>query len=97
MVSESIGKRIKRERLAKDMTQKELAAAVEVGVPHISKVEADRENPSDELLERLAGVFEVDVDELLISARRIPEDLLDDLASDPVEALEFLRTWRQDR
>ena len=94
---ETIGKRIKRERLELSMTQKDLAQAVEVGVPHISKVEAGRENPSDELLERLAEVFGLEFDELLLAARRVPDDLLDELASNPLEALEFLRTWKTDR
>jgi len=94
---ETIGQRVKRERLAIDLTQRELAEAVGVGVPHISKVEAGRENPSDDLLDRLAGVFKVEVDELLVVARRLPEEVLDKLAADPVKALEFLRTVDWDR
>ena len=51
--TESIGQRIKRERLKKSLTQRELAWKVEVGTPHILKVEAGRESPSDELLKKL--------------------------------------------
>ncbi|NNJ48427.1 MAG: helix-turn-helix transcriptional regulator [Acidimicrobiia bacterium] len=76
------------------MTQRQLAERVSVGVPHISKIEADRENPSDELLERIAQVFNGDVDELLLVARRVPDELIERLASDPATALEFLRTFR---
>ena len=61
----------------------------------VSKVEAGRENPSDDLLRRLAGVFTVEPDELLLVARRLPETMIDDLAADPTEALAFLRTWRE--
>ncbi len=93
--AETIGQRVKRERVAKSLTQRELAEIAGVGVPHISKVEADRENPSDDLLLRMAEVFEVDADELLLVARRVPDDLLDRLATDPAEALEFLRTWKK--
>jgi transcriptional regulator with XRE-family HTH domain len=75
------------------MTQRELADAVDVGVPHISKVEAGRENPSPKLLGQLAEVFKVEREELLIVARRLPENLVDDLAENPAEALAFLRTW----
>jgi transcriptional regulator with XRE-family HTH domain len=92
---ETIGQRIKRERLALKKTQRELAEAVDVGVPHISKVEAGRENPSDDLLRRLAQVFKADADELLLVARRLPETMIEDLAADPAEALAFLRTWRE--
>ena len=91
---ESIGERIRRERLDRSMTQRVLAEAVGVGVPHISKVEAGRENPSDDLLVRIADVFGCDSDELLLVARRIPSDLMDILASEPVESLEYLRQWK---
>lgn len=76
------------------MTQRDLAGKVGVGVPHISKVEANRENPSDDLILRLAEVFGVDADELFLSARRLPPALAEDLASDPAEALRFFRTMR---
>ena len=93
--AETIGQRIKRERLALEMTQRELAEAVDVGVPHISKIEAGRENPSDDLLRRLAHVFKADADELLLAARRLPAPLIEDFATDPATALAFLRTWRE--
>lgn len=92
---ETIGQRVKRERLARNMTQRQLADEVQVGVPHISKMEAGRENPSDELLERLAEVFSVEADELLIAARRLPQQMIDELAADPAEALIFLRSFRR--
>jgi transcriptional regulator with XRE-family HTH domain len=94
---ELIGQRIKRERLAINLTQRELADAVGVGVPHISKVEAGRESPSDELLLKLAERFEVSADELMLVARRLPEDLFEKFASDPKQSLEFLRTWKPKR
>ena len=91
--AESIGQRIKRERVDKGLTQRQLADLIGVGVPHVSKIEADRENPSDELIGRLAEVFDLDADELLLVARRLPEDVLERLATDPTRALEFLRRW----
>lgn len=75
------------------MTQRELADRVGVGVPHISKVEAGRENASDELIRNLARVFELDPDELLIVARRVPDDVMERMAADPAQAVAFLRSW----
>lgn len=92
-MAETIGERIKRERLRLGLTQRQLAESVEVGVPHVSKIEAGRENPSDDLLRRLADVFGVDAEELLLVARRLPESLVEALAADPAAALAFLRTW----
>ena len=76
------------------MTQRGLANEVGVGTPHISKIEAGRESPSDELLQKIADVFDCDFDELLLAARRIPADLLEQLASDPKESLQYLRRWK---
>lgn len=91
---EPLGRRIKRERLGRGMTQRVLAEEVGVGTPHISKIEAGRESPSDELLRKIAEVLDCDFDELLIAARRMPPDLMETLATDPRRSLEFLRQWR---
>ena len=92
---ESIGQRIKTERLKRAMTQRVLADKVGVGAPHISKIEADRESPSDELLQKIAEALDCDFDELLLAARRIPPDLMEKLASNPKVSLEFLRRWER--
>ena len=78
------------------MTQRQLAEAVGVGVPHVSKVEAGRENPSDEMLQRVADVLDCSYDELLLAARRLPSDLMEFLAGRPAESLDFLRTLQRD-
>ena len=91
---EPIGQRIKRERLNRSMTQRVLAKEAGVGAPHISKIEAGRESPSDELLQKIAEVLGCDFDELLLAARRIPPDLVETLALDPQRSLEYLRQWK---
>ena len=93
---ETIGKRIKRERLQRSMTQRELAALIGVGAPHVSKVEAGRENPSVEILNKIALVFNCEFEELLLVARRLPTELLDQFAVNPRRSLEFLRTMKVD-
>ena len=91
---EPIGRRIKRERLDRALTQRALASMVGVGAPHISKIEAGREIPSDTLLRRIAGALDCDFEELLLVARRMPPDLMETLASDPQRSLEYLRQWK---
>ncbi len=88
---EPIGQRIKRERLNRSMTQRVFAEKAGVGAPHISKIEAGRESPSDELLQKIAEVLGCDFDELLLAARRVPPDLVETLALDPQRSLEYLR------
>ena len=73
------------------MTQRALAMEVGVGAPHISKIEAGREIPSDELLRKVAEALSCDFDELLLVAKRMPLDLMETLASDPQRSLEYLR------
>jgi transcriptional regulator with XRE-family HTH domain len=94
---ELIGERIKRERLDRGWTQRQLADAVDVGVPHISKVEANRESPSDDLLERIAKVFKMDSAELFVAARRLPDAMMEQLALDPSRAVSFLRSYPKKR
>lgn len=91
--AETIGQRVKRERLGRNLTQRQLADAVGVGAPHISKVEADRENPSDELLTKIADLFQLDADELMLVARRVPESFMEKLALNPGKSLLRLRQW----
>ena len=91
---ELIGQRIKRERLNRAMTQRDLAERLGVGAPHISKVEAGRESPSDDLLQNIAEVLNCDFDELLLVARRMPQELMESLATNPQESLEYLRKIR---
>ena len=43
----------------------------------------------------MAEIFGVPVDELLLVARRMPDEMMEWLAEDPVEALEMLRTWKK--
>lgn len=63
----TIGSKIKRLRLEKDMTQEELA--VKAGIPYATliKIEGDTvKNPTINTLQKLAEALEVSVDELLI-------------------------------
>lgn len=76
------------------MTQRILAGKVGVGAPHISKIEAGREIPSDELIEKIAAALECDSGELLLVAGRMPPDLMETFAEDPVRSLEYLRQWK---
>ena len=72
------------------MTQRDLAKEVDVGAPHISKIEAGRESPSDELLRSIAEVLDCNFEELLLAARRMPPDLMERLALDPKGSLGVL-------
>lgn len=94
-----LGERLRELRVAKGISQRDLAGRVGVSFPHISKVEAGRERPSDELLNLVAPHLGVGADELLILAKRLPAESAEDLlsiVSDPGQrgtATLLLRKW----
>ena len=73
----TFGKRIRELRHGKEWSLRDLAAKVDVGFTYLSRVENERLNfgdyPSDVLIHRLAEALEVDEEELLILAKKVPE------------------------
>ncbi|MCL5774247.1 MAG: helix-turn-helix transcriptional regulator [Firmicutes bacterium] len=60
-LKERIGIRIKQARLEADMTQEELAEAVEITPNYISMLERGRKNPSIQILKKIADVLGVSI------------------------------------
>ena len=71
------GERVRQLRLEKSWSLRDLAARVDVGFTYLSRVENERQNfgdyPSDALIHRLAEALDVNEDELVILAERVPE------------------------
>ena len=71
------GERVRQLRLEKSWSLRDLAARVDVGFTYLSRVENERLNfgdyPSDALIHRLAEALDVNEDELVILAERVPE------------------------
>lgn len=88
------GARIKELRLAAGLSQRELARRVEVSYPHISKIEANIEPASTELLQRIAREVGGDADELILMADRLPDEIRQAVAEKPDLAPRFLRSWK---
>lgn len=65
MDQEALGKRIKVAREKKNMTQEELAAAVDYGVGHMSVIERGVKPPKLDKLVAIANALGVGTDELL--------------------------------
>lgn len=64
---------IKFVRTRNNMTQRSLATAVGVGVPHVSKIEAGKERPSQDLCHRIASCLSVSGDRLAASFGYLPD------------------------
>lgn len=73
------GGRVRQLRHAKGLTLREVAPKVGVGFTYLSKVETGRldfgEYPSEDLIRKLAHALGGDVDELLLLAEKIPDDI----------------------
>jgi len=90
---ESIGRRIKQCRAAKNMSQEELGVAVSVNSQHISNIEGGRRYPSLELIVSIANALGVSADDLLADVLTYPgftvgkeiHDLLLDCSNDEKE------------
>jgi transcriptional regulator with XRE-family HTH domain len=75
----TFGERIRELRKAKNLTLRDVAKKVRVNFTYISKIENHKldfgEFPSEELICKLAKVLEASEDELLLLAKKIPEDI----------------------
>ena len=73
------GPRIRELRKAKNLSLRALAEAVGVSFTYISKIENEKldfgDYPGEALIAKLATALEVDADELLILAKKIPEGI----------------------
>jgi DNA-binding MarR family transcriptional regulator/transcriptional regulator with XRE-family HTH domain len=93
---DAIGERLRQARTARNLTQRDVAARAGVGAPHLSKIEAGKEQPGRELLLRVAGVLGLDADELLLAAGLLPSWAAARAGLDPAGAAEALRRWAGD-
>ena len=73
---ETFGQRVKRLRRERDLTQRQVAAALGLDFTYLSKVENGRgEPPSEETVRKLATILGTDEEELLALAGRVPAEL----------------------
>lgn len=74
--AESFGKTIKRLRRERGMTQREVAAALNIDFTYLSKLENDRgEAPGEATILKLAEVLGQDAEGLLALAGKVPPEL----------------------
>ncbi len=72
----SFGAFIREQRNERGLTLLDVAAALEISIPYLSRIERDREKtPRDELIRRLAKILRIPEDEAFAAARRLPPDL----------------------
>lgn len=70
---------------------KRLAPELGVSYTYLSKLENNEIRPSVELIGRVAKYFKFDRDQLLVSAGRVPDDIMEILRENPEKAIRLLR------
>jgi transcriptional regulator with XRE-family HTH domain len=70
---------------------KKLAPELGVNYTYVSKLEKNEVRPSEELIQRVANYFNYDQNRLMLSAGRVPPEILNILQEHPDDAVEFLR------
>ena len=86
------GEVLKNLRVKKGVSIKELAGEIGLDYTYISKLENFKVNPSAEVIRRFSHYFDYDADELMLSAKKIPDDISEILRTNPKAALNYLRS-----
>jgi len=75
----TFGERLRDLRKAKGLSQRALGDIVGVNFTYVSKIENEKldfaQFPSEDLIRKLAEALDADVDELLLLAKKIPDQI----------------------
>lgn len=71
------GPSIRAAREGKGISLRDLAKRIEVSPTFLSKVETEDWKPKEEKLRKIASILEMDADDLVARAGRVPSDLTD--------------------
>jgi transcriptional regulator with XRE-family HTH domain len=76
----NFGSTVRERRLARGYGLNELAKRLGISPAYLSRIELGHEKPPrDELIERLAAILGIELDELFVKANRLPPDLRKDM------------------
>jgi len=87
----TFGKLFRRMRSETGLGIKRLAPELGVSYSYLSKLENNELNPSEEFVERAAKYFKADRNHMLLSAGKIPTEVMKILQEHPEDAVELLR------
>jgi transcriptional regulator with XRE-family HTH domain len=72
----TFGTLLRASRNARGLTLDDVAVKIGLSVPHLSRIERDRENPPrDEIIQQFAEIIGIPADDLFAEAERLPPDL----------------------
>ena len=90
-MTETFGKKIRNLRVNSEIGLRELARLIDKSPGYLSDVEQDHvPPPSEDVILKIAGVLQVDKNQLLMAARKMDPELSNFVAREP-QAADFLR------
>jgi len=87
----TLGDRVRQQRMAKDLSLRELARRLDRAPSYLNDIEYNRRTPSEVVLRQICDVLELDVDEMLSAAGRLGEDAEHYLKRNPTAGVLFRR------
>lgn len=87
----NFGKLLRKLRQKKGKSIKKIAEELDLDYTYISKLENSKVFPSAETVSTVSHYFSYDSDELMLSAGKMPSDILKILQGNPKKAAEYLR------
>ena len=76
----SFGSTVRAHRIAKGYGLNEFAERLGISPAYLSRIEREHESPPrDELIERIAAILDIQLDDLFVKAERLPPDMRKDL------------------
>ena len=90
-IDKSFGLFLKELRKGKGVSIKKLGSQLDINYSYISKLENSHTLPSEDLIKKIATIFDYDEEELMLRAGKIPDDIIEILRDNPKKAVKFLR------
>jgi transcriptional regulator with XRE-family HTH domain len=87
----NFGQVLRQLRTQSGLGIKRLAPHLGVSYSYLSKLENGEVGPSEVMVDRVARYFKYDRSRLLLTAGKVPHDILEILRNNPDEAIDFLR------
>ncbi len=87
----TFGQLLRQLRIKSGLGIKRLAPELGVNYTYLSKLENNEVGPSEKMVGRVARYFNYDRDRLLLTAGKVPPEILEILRNNPDEAIGFLR------
>jgi len=76
-MAKTFGETVRDLRKEQNLSQRDLAAKVDVSFTYVSKIENEKldfgDYPSEDLIRKLAAALDADADQLMILAKKVPD------------------------